>query len=128
MLAQATVDKVGEQSVQAYEEALRPAQVQVAMIIGDGAQHCRRHLLWLVDPGLERVVERLCRHAVHARAGRTRGHVQHIDAGVGQFTAQRLGESAQGEFAGTVGGVARIGDRAIGRAHIHHHGTFGLAQ
>ncbi len=48
--------------------------------------------------------------------------------GVGQLAAQRLGETAQGELAGAVGGEARVADGAEDRAEIDQQGARLLAQ
>ncbi|MCY1263017.1 hypothetical protein D9M68_35620 [compost metagenome] len=80
----------------------------------------------IVDIGLERIVQRLGRRAVHAGTGRSRGDVKHTDPSVGQLPAQGLREPAQGKLGGAVTGVAGVPDGAIGRTDVYHHGTGGL--
>ncbi|MNP12786.1 hypothetical protein D3C76_1050370 [compost metagenome] len=128
MLAQAPVHQVGQQAVEAHEKALRPAQVQVAAVAGNGVDNSRGDGLRVVDAGFECVIQGLRRRAVHARAGGARCDVQHTDPGIRQLPAQGFGKPAQCEFAGAITGVTGVANRAVGGTDVYHHGAVGLLE
>ena len=85
-------------------------------------------LLRIIHLHLQLVVHRYHVGAVHRRTGGARRDIEHLDLAVGQLAAQRLGEAAQGELAGAVGGEAGVADGAESRAEIDQQRSRLLAQ
>ena len=119
LLAERSVHEPRHERVEPREEALGPAEEPLGLValdrgddaLGDIAGRVHRH----PRPGGEAIE----RGRVGLGARGTRRNVGHADSARGHLAAERLGEPAQPELRGRVGGAVRKADGAEHRADVH---------